>query len=169
MEGFPPYDPADLLTFYIYGYRHRIRSSRKLAQTCVKDPEVRWLLGSLQDSYKTIAGFRRINASAFRKVFRCLTLHLQNWDLVDAQTVAIDPVKMRAQNSQKNLPACLASSLWHDQTPKAGIFLYFEAVALRGAREGKKVKITTIRPIRLSKDKFRKYKWASNRRNTFIL
>ncbi len=28
--GRPPYDPADMLKLYIYGYMNRIRSSRKL-------------------------------------------------------------------------------------------------------------------------------------------
>ena len=28
--GSPPYDPADLLKLYLYGYLHRIRSSRLL-------------------------------------------------------------------------------------------------------------------------------------------
>ena len=30
VTGRPPYDPADLLRLYLYGYLHRIRSSRLL-------------------------------------------------------------------------------------------------------------------------------------------
>ena len=29
-EGRPPYNPATLLKLYLYGYKHSIRSSRKL-------------------------------------------------------------------------------------------------------------------------------------------
>ncbi len=101
-EGRPPYDPADLLKLYLYGYRHGIRSSRKLAQACINNIEVWWLIGRLQPSYKTIAEFRRQNKPCFRQVFRCLTLFLQGWELVEAQTIAIDSVKIRAQNSRKN-------------------------------------------------------------------
>ena len=101
-EGRPPFDPADLLKLYIYGYRHGIRSSRKLARACQTNIEVWWLIGKLQPSYKTIAAFRRQNKSRFRQVFRTLTLTLQGWDLIEAQTIAVDSVKIRAQNSRKN-------------------------------------------------------------------
>ena len=33
-EGRPPYDPSTLLKLYLYGYKHSIRSSRKLEQSC---------------------------------------------------------------------------------------------------------------------------------------
>ena len=32
--GSPPYDPADLLRLYLYGYLHRVRSSRLLEAEC---------------------------------------------------------------------------------------------------------------------------------------
>jgi len=32
--GRPPYSPADLLKLYLYGYLHRIRSSRLLEKEC---------------------------------------------------------------------------------------------------------------------------------------
>ena len=33
-EGRPPYDPSLFLKLYLYGYKHSIRSSRKLEHTC---------------------------------------------------------------------------------------------------------------------------------------
>ena len=33
-EGRPPYNPATLLKLYLYGYKHSIRSSRKLEHSC---------------------------------------------------------------------------------------------------------------------------------------
>ena len=45
--GRPPYDPADLLKLYLYGYLHRIRSSRRLEAECQRNVEVMWLLGRL--------------------------------------------------------------------------------------------------------------------------
>jgi transposase len=33
-EGRPPYDSSLLLKLYLYGYKHSIRLSRKLEQTC---------------------------------------------------------------------------------------------------------------------------------------
>ena len=35
--GRPPYDPADMLKLYIYGYLNRIRSSRSLEKECKRN------------------------------------------------------------------------------------------------------------------------------------
>src|SRR5260221_14604397 len=43
--GSPPYDPADLLRLYLYGYLHRVRSSRMLEAECNRNVEEPWLLG----------------------------------------------------------------------------------------------------------------------------
>ena len=51
-EGRPPYNPATLLKLYLYGYKHSIRSSRKLEHSCKINEEEKELLESkikLQD------------------------------------------------------------------------------------------------------------------------
>ena len=53
--GRPPYDPGDLLKLYLYGYLHRIRSSRRLEAECQRNVEVMWLTGCLAPDFKTIA------------------------------------------------------------------------------------------------------------------
>jgi len=63
--GRPPYDPADLLKLYLYGYFQRIRSSRRLEGECQRNVEVMWLLGRLAPDFKTIADFRKDNGMAF--------------------------------------------------------------------------------------------------------
>ncbi|MBU1299109.1 MAG: transposase [Bacteroidetes bacterium] len=42
--GRPPYNPADLVKLYIYGYLNRIRSSRSLERESNRNIEVMWLL-----------------------------------------------------------------------------------------------------------------------------
>ena len=42
LEGRPAYDPKSL---YIYGSRKGIRSSRKLAESCKLNVEVKWMTG----------------------------------------------------------------------------------------------------------------------------
>src|SRR5439155_10910979 len=42
--GQPPYDPADLLKLYLYGYLNRVRSSRGLQREACRNLEVIWLL-----------------------------------------------------------------------------------------------------------------------------
>src|ERR1700720_3113148 len=45
--GQPPYDPADLLKLYIYGYLHQVRSSRRLEREARRNVELMWLLQGL--------------------------------------------------------------------------------------------------------------------------
>src|SRR5208337_4391700 len=56
--GQPPYDPADLLKLYLYGYLNQIRSSRRLEREAGRNIELMWLLRGLQPGYRTIGQFR---------------------------------------------------------------------------------------------------------------
>ena len=55
--GQPPYDPADLLKLYLYGYLNQIRSSRRLEREARRNLELIWLLTGLTPGYRTIATF----------------------------------------------------------------------------------------------------------------
>jgi len=57
--GQPPYDPADLLKLYLYGYLHQVRSSRRLEAEARRNVELMWLLRGLAPGYRTIANFRK--------------------------------------------------------------------------------------------------------------
>lgn len=74
MMGRPGYAPADLLKLYIYGYLNRVRSSRRLEAECHRNIEVIWLLRRLRPDFKTIADFRRENATSVRQVFRAFVV-----------------------------------------------------------------------------------------------
>lgn len=63
--GRPAYHPQHLLKLYLYGYFHRIRSSRRFEAECQRNIEVMWLLDRLIPDFKTIANFRRDNGNAF--------------------------------------------------------------------------------------------------------
>src|SRR5437764_11386218 len=43
--GQPPYDPADLLKLYLYGYINQIRSSRRLEREASRNLELIWFFG----------------------------------------------------------------------------------------------------------------------------
>lgn len=101
-EGRPPYKSSDLLKLLMYGYKNRLRSSRKLEQACKINLEVIWLLKGLHPSARKIAYFRKNNAKAFKQAFRYFVLMLKDWDLINGETIAIDSFKIRAQNSLKN-------------------------------------------------------------------
>ena len=98
--GRPPYDPGDLLRLYLYGYLHRLRSSRLLERECARNLEVIWLLRALKPDFKTIADFRRDNKKPLGLVCRPFTLLCKKLDLFGHELVAIDGSKFKAVNSR---------------------------------------------------------------------
>lgn len=102
--GQPPYDPADLLKLYLYGYTNQVRSSRRLEQEACRNLELIWLLKNLRPGYRTIANFRKENWAALKAVNRQFVLLLRALDLVGGSVVAID------------------GSFFHGDASKASIF-----------------------------------------------
>lgn len=98
--GRPPYDPADLLKLYLYGYLHRIRSSRGLEAECQRNVELIWLLGKLTPDFKTIADFRKDNLKPLKAVARQFILLCRKLELFGGELLAIDGSKFRAVNSR---------------------------------------------------------------------
>ena len=88
--GQPPYDPADLLKLYLYGYVHRVRSSRRLEQEARRNLELIWLLHGLTPGYRTIAKFRAENWAALKASNRSFVLLARELGLLGGTLVAID-------------------------------------------------------------------------------
>jgi transposase len=88
--GQPPYDPADLLKLYLYGYINQVRSSRRLEREACRNLELIWLLKNLRPGYRTIANFRKENWEGLKAVNRGFVLLLRELDLVGGTVVAID-------------------------------------------------------------------------------
>ena len=93
--GRPAYAPAAMLKLYIYGYLHKIRSSRKLEQETHRNVELMWLLCKLKPDFKTIADFRKDNAHGLRQVCREFTLLCKWLDLFGRELIAIDGASLR--------------------------------------------------------------------------
>jgi transposase len=102
--GQPPYDPADLLRLYLYGYINQIRSSRRLEREACRNLELIWLLRSLKPGYRTIANFRKENWAALKAVNRSFVLVVRSLGLIGGSVVAID------------------GSFFHGDASKASIF-----------------------------------------------
>ncbi len=98
--GRPPYDPAALLKLYLYGYLHRVRSSRLLEAECQRNVEVLWLLGKLTPDFKTIADFRKDNLKPLQAVARQFTLLCRKLELFGGELLAIDGSKFAAVNAR---------------------------------------------------------------------
>jgi len=103
-SGQPPYDPADLLKLYLYGYINQVRSSRRLEREVCRNLELIWLLKNLQPGYRTIANFRKENWKALKAANRNFVLLVRELGLVGGTVVAID------------------GSFFHGDASKASIF-----------------------------------------------
>src|SRR6202158_71628 len=88
--GQPPYDPADLLKLYLYGYINQVRSSRRLEREACRNLELIWLLRNLKPGYRTIANFRKENWEALKAANRSFVLLVRELGLVGGSVVAID-------------------------------------------------------------------------------
>lgn len=88
--GQPPYDPADLLKLYLYGYLNQVRSSRRLEREASRNLELIWLLKGLTPGYRTIAKFRKENWGALKAANRGFVLLAGELDLLGGELVAID-------------------------------------------------------------------------------
>jgi transposase len=102
--GQPPYDPADLLKLYLYGYINQIRSSRRLEREGCRNLELIWLLKNLRPGYRTIANFRKENWEALKAANRSFVLLVRDLGLVGGTVVAVD------------------GSFFHGDASKASIF-----------------------------------------------
>jgi transposase len=98
--GRPGYHPAVLLKLYIYGYLNRIQSSRRLEREAQRNVELIWLTGRLMPVFKTIAGFRKDNRQAIRKVCLEFVELCRELQLFSGVLVAIDGSKFKAVNSR---------------------------------------------------------------------
>jgi len=99
--GRPPYDPADLLMLYLYGYLNRVRSSRRLERECQRNIELMWLLHRLTPDHKTIAEFRRCNAQPLRQSGAEFVRFCAEAGLIRGEWVAVDGTKFQAVASGK--------------------------------------------------------------------
>lgn len=100
VTGRPAYHPATLLKLYLYGYLHRIQSSRRLEREAQRNLELIWLLRRLAPDFKTIADFRKDNGAAVRSVGREFILLRRRLDLFSEAIVAIDGSKLKAVNNR---------------------------------------------------------------------
>lgn len=99
-EGRPPYDLKGMFKLYIYGNRKDIRSSRKLAESCKVNIEVKWLLGGVEPNFRTISNFRKDNIDRLKGIFHEFNRRISG--TVEWGFSSIDGSKFQANNSKDN-------------------------------------------------------------------
>lgn len=101
--GQPPYDPADLLKLYLYGYINQVRSSRRLEREAGRNLELIWLLRGLLPGYRTIANFRKENGAALKSANRNFVLLARSLNLFGGELVAIDSAFFHGDASKASI------------------------------------------------------------------
>jgi transposase len=101
--GQPAYHPRIFVKLYLYGYLHRIRSSRRLEAECQRNLEVIWLVEGLRPSYKSIADFRKDNLEALKALHRDFVQLCRDLELFGAELVGIDGSFFRGNVSKKSI------------------------------------------------------------------
>jgi transposase len=96
VEGRPPYHPSLLLKIWLYGYYHRIRSTRKLEVACREHLSLLWLAGLIQPDHNSLWRFWRDNQKALRHIFKQTVQVAVRSGAVGLALQALDGTKIQA-------------------------------------------------------------------------
>lgn len=96
VDGRSPYDPRDIVSLYLYGMQHRIRSSRQLEAACWNRVDVMWLMRKQTPDHSTIAGFVARHQDRLRGLFRQSIKVAASAGLVKLKHVSGDGTKLEA-------------------------------------------------------------------------
>src|SRR5947209_5816146 len=96
MEGRPPYAPGLLLKIWLYGYHHRVRSTRRLEAACRDQLPLLWLAGMISPDHNSLWRFWRDNQRALRELFKQSVKVAVNAGLVGLALQAVDGTKIQA-------------------------------------------------------------------------
>ena len=99
VEGRPPYAPSLLLKIWLYGYFHRIRSTRKLEAACREHLSLLWLTGLLQPDHHSLWRFWRDHKKALRALFRQTVQLAVRTGAIGLALQALDGTKIEAAAS----------------------------------------------------------------------
>lgn len=98
-DGRPAYAPSLLLKIWLYGYFHRIRSTRKLEAACREHLSLLWLTGLIQPDHNSLWRFWRENQKALRQVFKQTVQLAVRAGAVGLALQALDGTKIEAAAS----------------------------------------------------------------------
>jgi transposase len=99
-RGEKPYHPHALFGILAWGYLHGVRSARKLARLARQEATFVYLAGGGAPNYRTLARFRRDNATAFTAVFQETVVLALRLGLARLGHVALDGTKLKANTSK---------------------------------------------------------------------
>jgi transposase len=95
-EGRPAYAPSLLLKIWLFGYHHRLRSTRKLEAACRDQIPLVWLTGNLAPDHNSLWRFWRDNKVAIRRLFKQSVRLAVKAGLVGLALQAVDGTRIQA-------------------------------------------------------------------------
>ena len=99
--GHPAYHPRIIMKIIIQGMLSKERSSRRLASACRENFVFMYLAEKVQPNFRTIARFRKNNASFVKYAFKETINLASEHDLIDLNLICIDGSKVKANASKK--------------------------------------------------------------------
>jgi len=98
-EGRRPYAASLLLRIWLYGYFHRLRSTRKLEQACGELMPLIWLTGMIVPDHNSLWRFWRDNKKALRQLFKQTVQVAAHAGAVGLVLQAVDGTKIQSAAS----------------------------------------------------------------------
>src|SRR3989344_5060488 len=99
--GHPSYHPRIIMKIIIQGMLSKERSSRKLACACRENFVFMHLAEKVQPNFRTIARFRKNNASFVKEAFKETINLASKYDLIDLNLICTDGSTIKANAGKK--------------------------------------------------------------------
>jgi transposase len=101
-EGRPPYAAGLLLKIWLYGYLHRVRSTRRLEAACREHMALLWLSGMIAPDHNSLWRFWRDNKKGIRQLVKHSAQVALKQGLVGLVLQALDGTKIAAVASGRS-------------------------------------------------------------------
>jgi transposase len=98
-EGRPACAPSLLLKIWLFGYLHRIRSTRQLEAACAENLALLWLSGLIKPGHNSLWRFWRDHKKTLREVLKRTVQVAVDAGLVGLALQAVDGTKIQAASS----------------------------------------------------------------------
>jgi len=98
--GQHPYHPLMLLRVLMWGMANRVVSTRRIEVLAHRDVSFIYLAGGQRPDYRTLARFRRENATEIEKLFKQTVILCARLGMVNLGHIALDGTKLKANTSR---------------------------------------------------------------------